>query len=39
MNDITPNLKSILANTSLFKMLNERQLDEIVANISSMRVS
>lgn len=39
MNDITPNLKSILANTSLFKMLNERQLDEIVANTSSMRVS
>lgn len=39
MNDITPNLKSILANTSLFKMLDERQLAEIVANTSSMRVS
>lgn len=39
MNDITPNLKNILANTSLFKMLDERQLDEIAANTSSMRVS
>lgn len=39
MNDLTPNLKSILANTSLFKMLDERQLDEVAANTSSMRVS
>lgn len=38
MNDPTYNLKSIVANTSLFRMLDEQQLDEIVANTSAMRV-
>lgn len=37
MNDI--NLKSILANTSLFKMLSERQLEEVAVNTTSMRVN
>lgn len=38
MIDSTPSLKSILAKTSLFGMLDEGQLDAIVANTSSMRV-
>jgi CRP/FNR family transcriptional regulator, dissimilatory nitrate respiration regulator len=38
MNEPTPNLRSILANTSLFKMLDEKQLDEIMLNTNPMRV-
>ena len=38
MNDATHNLKSILANSSLFGMLDERQLDDIVCHTNSMRV-
>ena len=38
MNDATQNLKSILANSSLFGMLDERQLDEVVSHTTSMRV-
>lgn len=38
MNGIAPNMKNILANTSLFRMLNEKQLDSIVDNTNSMRV-
>ena len=38
MDDATRKLKGILANTSLFQMLDDGQLDEIVANTSSMRV-
>ena len=37
--DIARNLKSILANASLFKMLDERQLDAIVAATSPMRMA
>ncbi len=39
MDDVTPNLKSILANTSLFQMLDESQLDEIVAKTSPLRLA
>lgn len=39
MNDATHNLKGILANTSLFGMLDEPQLDEIACGTSLMRVS
>lgn len=39
MHDIAPSLKSILANTSMFKMLDERQLNEVAACTSPMRVS
>lgn len=39
MIDSTPNLKSILANSSLFGMLDEQQLDEVVSNTNSMRVN
>lgn len=39
MNDAPPNMKSILANTSLFKMLDERQIEEIAASTNSMRVN
>ena len=38
MNDPTHNLKGILANTSLFGMLDEQQLDEIVSSTSLMRI-
>jgi CRP/FNR family transcriptional regulator, dissimilatory nitrate respiration regulator len=38
MNDITQSLRSILANTSLFKMLSKKELDEIAVNTSPMRV-
>ena len=39
MNEVPSNLKSILANTSLFGMLNDRQLDEVALNTTSMRVA
>ena len=39
MNDPLPNLKSIIANTSLFKSLNDEQLDEIAAATSFARMS
>lgn len=39
MNDHPHNLKGILANTSLFGMLNEKQLDDITANTTLMRYS
>ncbi|MEO6352799.1 MAG: Crp/Fnr family transcriptional regulator [Burkholderiaceae bacterium] len=35
-NDDSANLKSILANTSLFKMLNEQQLDDILSDTRSV---
>jgi CRP-like cAMP-binding protein len=37
--DISRNLKNTLANASLFKMLDDRQLDEIVFNTSPMRLA
>lgn len=39
MIDSTPNLKSLLANSSLFGMLDEQQLDEVVSSTSSMRAN
>jgi CRP-like cAMP-binding protein len=39
MNDATYNLKSILANSSLFRMLDEPQLDALVSRTSSIRVN
>lgn len=39
MIDSTPNLKSLLSNSSLFGMLDEHQLDEVVSSTSSMRVN
>lgn len=39
MNDPMPNLKSIMANSSLFKMLDDDQLDLIVAGTSYTRIS
>lgn len=39
MDDITPKLRNILANTSLFKMLDESQLNLVAANTSPMRTS
>jgi CRP-like cAMP-binding protein len=38
MHDASSSLKSILTNTSLFRMLNERQLEEVIANTASLRV-
>jgi CRP-like cAMP-binding protein len=38
MRDVAPKLKSILANTSLFRMLSETQLNAVAARTSSMRV-
>jgi len=38
MTDPTASLKGILANTSLFKMLDERQLDAIASDTSPMRL-
>jgi CRP-like cAMP-binding protein len=39
MRDATPSLTSILANTSLFRMLSEGQLAELAAGTTPMRVS
>lgn len=39
MNESLPSLKSIMANSSLFKMLDDAQLDAIVAGTSFSRVS
>jgi CRP-like cAMP-binding protein len=38
MSDITHSLRNILANTSLFNMLDDTELDEIVGNTEPLRV-
>lgn len=38
MRDVAPKLKNILANTSLFRMLSDTQLNAVAAKTSSMRV-
>ncbi|MES2149430.1 MAG: Crp/Fnr family transcriptional regulator [Pseudomonadota bacterium] len=38
MRDVAPKLRSILANTSMFRMLSERELDLVVAKTSPMRM-
>lgn len=37
MDDFTPKLRNIIANTTMFKMLDERQLDQVAANTTAMR--
>lgn len=39
MEDLTPKLRNILANASLFKMLDEKQLATVAARTSPMRMS
>lgn len=39
MNESLPSLKNIIANSSLFKMLDDAQLDQIVAGTSFSRIS
>lgn len=39
MDDLTPKLRNILSNTSLFKMLDERQLALIAGDTNPMRMS